>query len=269
MKQRLLLSLLMLFVSVGLVKAQTINITSTGEADAKVTLTSDAFTFVDVTNYPTYTGDGVTHKVTGKSVEYTIPKGKTTLAINTAANEWGNISIIVDGKVSSFALSEETALSKLITSLKFVNNGVLKGLTLGAGGGTMVYVPNLEYLDCQGNQLSRFPKMGEKMTAANYKIGEQTPSGVTLGTMDPTGWICLLIVGLLHTGVTYCLYFSALKELPGQKAAILSYIDPLTAVLVSVLVLRESISLWQAVGGALILGFTLWNEISPPVRAKS
>ena len=37
----------------------------------------------------------------------------------------------------------------------------------------------------------------------------------------------------------------------------------------SVLVLRESISLWQAVGGALILGFTLWNEISPPVRAKS
>ena len=183
MKQRLLLSLLMLFVSVGLVKAQTINITSTGEADAKVTLTSDAFTFVDVTNYPTYTGDGVTHKVTGKSVEYTIPKGKTTLAINTAANEWGNISIIVDGKVSSFALSEETALSKLITSLKFVNNGVLKGLTLGAGGGTMVYVPNLEYLDCQGNQLSRFPKMGEKMTAANYKIGEQTPSGVTLGTI--------------------------------------------------------------------------------------
>lgn len=92
--------------------------------------------------------------------------------------------------------------------------------------------------------------------------------GVTLGGLDGPGWVCLLIVGLVHTGVTYCLYFSALKELPGQKVAILSYIDPLTAVLVSVLVLRESISLWQAVGGALILGFTLWNEISPPVRAK-
>ena len=40
--------------------------------------------------------------------------------------------------------------------------------------------------------------------------------------------LCFLMstVGLLHTGITYCLYFSALKELPGQKAAILSYIDP-------------------------------------------
>ena len=55
-------------------------------------------------------------------------------------------------------------------------------------------------------------------------------SGVTLGSLDGIGWINLLIVGLVHTGVTYCLYFSSLKELPGQKAAILSYIDPLVAV---------------------------------------
>ena len=192
MKQRLLLSLLMLFVSVGLVKAQTIDITSTGEADVKVTLTSDAFTFVDGTNYPMYEGAGVTHKVTGKSVEYIIPKDKKSLKLKTAANNWGNISITVDGKVSTFVLSEETALSKLITSLKFVNNGVLKGLILGAGGGTMAYVPNLAYLDCQGNQLSRLPKMGDKMTAANYKIGEQTPNGVTFAAIE----------GNAKTGVT-------------------------------------------------------------------
>ncbi|MCM1092148.1 MAG: DMT family transporter [Muribaculum sp.] len=71
----------------------------------------------------------------------------------------------------------------------------------------------------------------------------------------------LLIVGLVHTGVTYCLYFSSLKELPGQKAAILSYIDPLVAVLVSVLLLGEGMSALQVLGGILILGFTLWNEI--------
>ena len=85
-------------------------------------------------------------------------------------------------------------------------------------------------------------------------------SGVTLGGMDLTGWICLLIVGLVHTGITYCMYFSSLRELPGQKAAILSYIDPLVAVLISVTVLRENMTLWQALGGMLILGFTLWNE---------
>ena len=81
--------------------------------------------------------------------------------------------------------------------------------------------------------------------------------GVTLGQLHTVGWINLLIVGLLHTGITYCLYFSALKELPGQKAAILSYIDPLVAVVISVTVLGESMTVWQAVGGLLILGFTL------------
>lgn len=88
-------------------------------------------------------------------------------------------------------------------------------------------------------------------------------SGVTLGNLSGTGWMNLLIVGLIHTGVTYCMYFSSLKELPGQKAAILSYIDPLVAVLISVTILGETMTLWQVTGGILILGFTLWNEISP------
>lgn len=88
-------------------------------------------------------------------------------------------------------------------------------------------------------------------------------SGVTLSSLDSMGWANLLIVGLIHTGVTYCLYFSSLKELPGQKAAILSYIDPLVAVLISVTILGESMTLPQVAGGILVLGFTLWNEISP------
>lgn len=93
-------------------------------------------------------------------------------------------------------------------------------------------------------------------------------SGVTLGSMNSIGWVNLLIVGLIHTGVTYCMYFSSLKELPGQKAAILSYIDPLVAVLISVTILGEPMTLWQVIGGILILGFTLWNEISPKVVKK-
>ena len=86
--------------------------------------------------------------------------------------------------------------------------------------------------------------------------------GINLGSLDSIGWGCLFIVGLVHTGITYCLYFSSLKELPGQKAAILSYIDPLVAVLVSVLLLNEAMTVWQIIGGVLILGFTLWNEVS-------
>lgn len=86
-------------------------------------------------------------------------------------------------------------------------------------------------------------------------------SGITLAGMSGTGWLCLLIVGLVHTGITYCLYFTSLKDIPGQEAAILSYIDPLVAVVIGVLVLGEPLSWQQLLGGGLILGFTLWNEL--------
>ena len=88
----------------------------------------------------------------------------------------------------------------------------------------------------------------------------------SLGALDGMGWLNLLILGLVHTGVAYCLYFPALKDLPGQRAAILSYLDPLVAVLLSVTVLGEGMTTWQAVGGVLILGFTLWDALAPAGR---
>ena len=52
-----------------------------------------------------------------------------------------------------------------------------------------------------------------------------------------------------------------MKDLDGQSVAILSYIDPLVAVFISVFVLGETMSIPQIIGGAMILGFTLINEI--------
>jgi RarD protein len=91
-------------------------------------------------------------------------------------------------------------------------------------------------------------------------------NGINIEKLNGTGWICLLVVGLIHTGITYCMYFSSIKEISGQKAAILSYIDPLVAVIISVTLLKEAITLWQIIGGVMILGFTLWNEL--PQRKK-
>lgn len=85
--------------------------------------------------------------------------------------------------------------------------------------------------------------------------------GFTLSGLDAKGWVFLSIVGIVHTGITYCMYFSALKDLPGHKVAILSYIDPLVAVLVSVIWLCEKMTLAQIIGGLLILGFTLFCEL--------
>ncbi len=85
--------------------------------------------------------------------------------------------------------------------------------------------------------------------------------GVNIISLKTEGLICLLIVGVIHTGITYLLYFSSLKEIEGQQAAVLSYIDPLIAVVASVFILKEEITAIQIVGGALILCFTLLNEI--------
>lgn len=86
-------------------------------------------------------------------------------------------------------------------------------------------------------------------------------SGVNLSNLDGAGWGCLLFVGLVHTGITYCLYFSSLKDVSGQEAAILSYMDPVVAVLIGVIILKEPFSWQQLVGGLMILGFTLLNEL--------
>lgn len=88
-------------------------------------------------------------------------------------------------------------------------------------------------------------------------------NGIHVLSLNAKAAAYLLIVGLVHTGVTYIMYFSSLKELPGQKAAILSYIDPLVSVIVSVLILKEGITPLQITGGTLILLFTLLNEIHP------
>ena len=85
--------------------------------------------------------------------------------------------------------------------------------------------------------------------------------GRQLGLLDGSSWVSLLIVGMVHTGLAYCLYFSAIKDVTGQEAAILSYVDPLVAVAVSFFVLSEPMTLLQLLGGALVLGFTLWNEM--------
>ncbi len=86
-------------------------------------------------------------------------------------------------------------------------------------------------------------------------------TGFHFERMDAPGWLCLLVVCLIHSALAYILYFSALRELPGQEAAVLSYIDPLVAVLISLTVLAEPVAPAQLIGGALILAFTLANEL--------
>lgn len=71
----------------------------------------------------------------------------------------------------------------------------------------------------------------------------------------------LLLVGILHTGVTYCLYFGAIGALNAQTVAIISYLDPVVAVLISVFILREGMDVFGIIGAVLILGAALCSEL--------
>lgn len=78
---------------------------------------------------------------------------------------------------------------------------------------------------------------------------------------SPRVLFLLLLVGVLHTGVTYFLYFGSMEYLSGQSLAVISYIDPVVAVLASVLILQEPMHLTEGFGAVLILGAAVASEL--------
>ena len=73
-------------------------------------------------------------------------------------------------------------------------------------------------------------------------------------------WLPVIFLGLVNTGIGCYLYFSSIGRLPVQTVAICGYLDPLSAVLFSVLILRETMSPWQMAGAALVLGGAVLAE---------
>ena len=150
----------------------------------------------------------------------------------------------------------------LITGIGKVGGDDLVGIFLALGAASfyaMVIILNKFIKNVEGIHRTFLQFVAAIITLLPYVL---LTGGFTLGTLNTNGWLALLTVGIIHTGIAYCLYFSSLKEISGQETAILSYIDPLVAVLMSVTILGEKMTPWQIVGGVLILGFTLWNEIS-------
>ena len=84
--------------------------------------------------------------------------------------------------------------------------------------------------------------------------------GLTFGAIDRTSVILLIIVGVIHTGIAYTLYFGAIKNMKGQEIAFYSYLDPVLAIVFSTLLLNEKIDLFTIIGAVLILGSALIND---------
>ncbi len=73
-------------------------------------------------------------------------------------------------------------------------------------------------------------------------------------------WPWVLMLGFVNTGFGCYLYFSSIGALPVQTVAVCGYLEPLSAVLLSALLLGETLSPWQVAGAALIIGGALFAE---------
>lgn len=86
-------------------------------------------------------------------------------------------------------------------------------------------------------------------------------------SITPMAAVLLVIVGIVHTGVAYTLYFSSMRFIRAQTSAIFSYIDPVTTIILSALVLGEKMTPMSIAGAALILASTLASELWAQRRA--
>jgi drug/metabolite transporter (DMT)-like permease len=78
----------------------------------------------------------------------------------------------------------------------------------------------------------------------------------------------ILILGVINTGIGFWLFFSGMEKLKGQSIAMLSYVDPFVAILISAIILQEQMTFIQILGGTLLLGSTFVSEIKSVTFSK-
>ena len=81
-----------------------------------------------------------------------------------------------------------------------------------------------------------------------------------------TSIILILVLGIVHTGVAYAMYFGSMAGMRMQSIAMLSYIDPVSALLFSAILLQEPLSVLNIIGAVLIIGSAMVSEIQPATK---
>lgn len=143
----------------------------------------------------------------------------------------------------------------------------LTGIACGLGAAVlyasvMAVNKKLADLDAYDKTIVQLAAAGAVMVPYLLVTGEL--SGVQL---QPVSAALLLVISIVHTGLPYAMYFGALGKLPAQTVALMSYLDPITALLLSALVLREPLSVGGICGAVLILGATVVSDL--PLKKKS
>ena len=83
----------------------------------------------------------------------------------------------------------------------------------------------------------------------------------TVVSLNAAAVIYTVLLGVLHTGVAYTLFFSLYAHMKSVEIVSYSYLEPLFGILFSVLFVGETLTIPQIIGGILILGSTYIGEI--------
>ena len=155
-------------------------------------------------------------------------------------------------------------ISGVVTGATKSVKGIMLGLTAAALYSTVIiinkFVKELSPVETTFVQL-----LVAAVTMIPYVL---LTEDVTSFVFDSKSVIFTLIIGIFHTGIVYMIYFSSVQKIPAQTTAVFSYIDPVTAIILSAVVLGERLDAVQLVGTVLILAATLFNELAPMIREK-
>lgn len=136
-----------------------------------------------------------------------------------------------------------------------------KGILLGLGAAvlyTTVVLISKHLKDIDGVNVSLVQLATASVVLIPYVLIVEDNSAVSFTLLNAS---MLLIIGIIHTGIAYALYYSCLKDLKSQTVALYSYIDPVVSVLLAVLILNEEMNLVKIAGAVLILGAAMVNEL--------
>lgn len=181
--------------------------------------------------------------------------------------------------LASPLVGEKLTVKKLVcigvalVGMVFVS-GVLQGnqessfLGVVLGVGAAVFYASVILLNKKLSPIGAYDKTFCQLGAASVVVAPYIllTGGIYFGDMAPVSWIMLAVLGVVHTGFAYALYFGAIRDVNAQTAAILSYLDPVLSILLSALVLRERLDVFSIIGAVLILGSALYSEL--PGRKK-
>jgi RarD protein len=155
-------------------------------------------------------------------------------------------------------------IAAVAAGMVLINLTGLSGGTAGilcAAAAAVLYaaliVVNQRITGLGGAELTLTQLLTACVVVAPYALLTRT-TGVTLGT---EGWLAIALLGCVNTGLACYLYFTSLHALPAQTVALLSYVDPASALLFAALFLSERLTPVSAAGAALILGGAAFGEL--------